>query len=346
MAVLPTGMPNIGDVLKSLDPNHQLARFANLMSQANEVVPRLPVYEANNITHHRVTQVVELGAASTRGLNEGTTPTWHKKAQHDEGIALVDKWNVCDVKAAELSGNVAAFRGQETRLGTVSVSQKVSQLTIYGNQSTNPKDFTGLQPRYNTLADPNVAQQIVDCGGTTASVQTSMWLLRVGPDSVYLVYPRGSKSGGIFHRDFGIVAENRQGDVAGAHMAAYKDQVGWDVGLVVADQRCVVRLANLEASHFDALTSTQAPTTFANLPHMMMKAHGKLPIDVMGQDFWVCNRTIRTGLMRLAYEKSVAGLGVREGLNQLGMPTEILTFWGIQILLEDQIVNTEARVTV
>lgn len=343
-------MPNISDVLKSLNPNHELAPFANLMSQANDVVPRLPVYEANNITHHRVTQVVELGAASERGLNEGTDPTCHRKAQHDEGIALVDKWNVCDVKAAELSGNVAAFRGQETRLGTVSVSQRVSYLTIYGNQATSAKQFTGLQPRYNSLSDANVAQQIVDCGGTTASVQTSMWLTRVGPDSVYLVYPRGSKSGGLFHRDFGMVADpvsaNSAGTLtAGKHMAAYKDQVGWDVGLAVADQRCVVRLANLEASHFTALTSTQAPTSFANLIHKMMVAHGKLPIDVMGQDFWFCNRTIRTGLMRLAYEKSVAGLGVREGVNQLGMPTEVLTFWGIQILLEDQIVNTEAVVS-
>lgn len=350
MAVLPTGIPNIGDLMKSLDPNGKLAKAANLMTQANELVPRLPIYEANNVTHHRVTQIVALGAATERGLNEGTLPTKAERAQHDEGIALVDKWNICDVKQAELSGDVEGYRAQETRLGTVSVSQRVAYLSIYGNQATSSKQFTGLQPRLNSLTDANVAQQIVGCGGTTADVQSSMYLIRSGPDSVFLVYPRGSKSGGLWHRDYGLVADNSAANsvgtlTAGYHMAAYKDQIGWDVGLCVKDQRCVVRLANIEVSHFDALTSTQAPTTFANLPHKMMVAHGRLPIDVMGTDFWVCNRKVRTGLMRLAYEKSVAGLGVREGLTQLGQPTEILTFWGVQILLEDQILNTEAVVS-
>ncbi len=350
MAATNSTMPNISDVMKSLDPNHQLAKYANLMTQANELVPRLPIYEANNITHHRVTQVVALGAATERSLNEGTLPTKHEKSQHDEGIALVDKWNICDVKTAELSGDVAAFRGQETRLGTVSVSQRVAYLAVYGNQGTSAKQFTGFQPRLNSLSDPNVAQQIVDCGGTTANVQTSMYLVRSGPDSVFLVHPKGSKTGGLWHRDYGIVpypvAPNSAGTLtAGYQMATYQDQIGWDVGLVVKDQRCVVRLANLEASHFTALTSTQAPTSFANLPHKMMVAHGRLPLDVMGRDFWVCNRTVRTGLLRLAYEKSVAGLGVREGLTQLGQPTEILTFWGIEIVLEDQITNIEAVVS-
>ncbi len=343
MAVLTSTMPNIGDLMKSLNPDGTLAVAANLMTQANQLVPMLPAIQANNVTHHRVTQIVALGSASERGLNEGTQPTKHEKAQHDEGIALVDKWNVCDKKVAELSGDVEAFRAQERRTGAVSVSQRVSYLSIYGNQAVNAKQFTGFQPRYNSLSDVNVAQQIVDCGGTTASVQSSMYLVRGGPDSVYYVYPKGSQ-GGMFYQNYGLVAENAQGGVAGAHMAAYKDQIGWDVGLAVQDQRCVVRLANIEVSHFSALTSTQAPTTFANLIHKMMIGFGRLPLDVSGDDFWVCNRTVRTGLMRLAYEKSTPGLGLREGSTQLGKPTTILTFWDVPILLEDQITNTEAVV--
>ena len=347
MAVLSSTMPNIADLMKSLDPDHKLAKAANLMTQANQLVPMLPVVEANNITHHRVTQVVALGAASERGLNQGTQATKNEKAQHDEGIALVDKWNICDKKIAELSGDVAAFRGQETRLGTVSVSQRVSYLTILGNKATNDLQFTGLLPRYNSLADTSVAQQIVDCGGLEAATGalTSMWLVRSGVDSVFLTYPKGSK-GGLFHHDYGLVAEssasNSSGTLtAGYHMAQYKDQIGWDVGLVVKDQRCVVRLGNINPAHFTALTSTQAPATFENLIHKMMIAHGRLPLDVMGDDFYVANRVVRTGLMRLAYEKSTPGLGVREGLTQLGKPTTILTFWDVPILLEDQITSTE-----
>ena len=345
MAVLPTTAPNIGDLLKSLDPDGQMARAANLMTQANQIVPRLPVREANNVSHHRVSQIVSLGTATERGLNEGTQPTWHTKAQHDEGIALIDKWAICDKKLADMSGNVAEFRGQEYRASVVAVSQRAALNVVEGNLTgANPKQITGLHARLNSLTDVNVAQQIVNAGGTTASVQSSMYLIRAGLDSVYLAYPKGSQ-GGLWSHDYGHVPDPSWGGVAGAHMGAYKEQVGWDIGLVVQDQRCVVRICNIEVSHFDALTSTQAPTTFANLPHKMMVAHGKLPLDVMGRDFWVCNRSVRTGLLRLAYEKSVTGLGVREGLTQLGAPTEILTFWGIEIVLEDQITNTEAVVS-
>jgi hypothetical protein len=347
MAVLPTSAPNIADLLKSLGPDNRLAMASNLMTQANELIPRLPVKEANNVTHHRCTQIVGLGAASERALNEGTQPTWHKKAQHDESIALIDKWAVCDAKLADMSGNVAEFRGQEYRTSVVSVSQRAAFNVVEGNLlGTSPKQITGLHARFNALTatDANIGQQVVNCLGSTASVQTSMYLIRAGLDSVFLAYPKGSQ-GGLWDRDYGLVPDPSWNGVAGAHMGAYKEQVGWDIGLVVQDQRCVVRLCNIETSHFDALTSTQAPTVFSNLPHKMMVAHGKLPTDVMGRDFYVCNRSVRTGLMRLAYEKSVTGLGVREGLTQLGAPTEILTFWGIEIVLEDQITNTEAVVS-
>jgi hypothetical protein len=332
-------------LLKSLGPDNRLAMASNLMTQANELIPRLPVKEANNVTHHRCTQIVGLGAASERALNEGTQPTWHKKAQHDESIALIDKWAVCDAKLADMSGNVAEFRGQEYRTSVVSVSQRAAFNVIEGNfAGTSPKQITGLRARFNALTatDANIGQQVISAGGTAAL--SSMYLIRAGLDSVFLAYPKGSQ-GGLWDRDYGLVPDPSWNGVAGAHMGAYKEQVGWDIGLVVQDQRCVVRICNIATGDFTALTTTQAPTVFNNLPHNMMVAHGKLPTDIMGSDFYVCNRPVRTGLMRLAYEKSVTGLGVREGLTQLGAPTEILTFWGIPIVLEDQITIAETQVT-
>src|SRR6188474_1701344 len=158
MAVLPTTAPNIGDLLKSLDPDGQMARAANLMTQANQIVPRLPVREANNVSHHRVSQIVSLGTATERGLNEGTQPTWHTKAQHDEGIALIDKWAICDKKLADMSGNVAEFRGQEYRASVVAVSQRAAFNVVEGNLTgANPKQITGLHARLNSLTDVNVA---------------------------------------------------------------------------------------------------------------------------------------------------------------------------------------------
>lgn len=342
MAVLTSSSPNLIDLAKSLDPSGKLARFANLLSQSNEMIPMMPYVKANNKTHHRVTQITSLPATGVRALNEGTVATKEEKAQHDEGIAMFDQWAVCDVDVAALTGEIAAYRAARVKLGSESMTQKVQQVTIYGNQQTNPKEFTGMQPRFNSLTG-NIGQQVVDGGGSTADVQSSMWLISASPETVYYVYPDGSQAG-LQHIDFGMQVEQNQGGVTGAQMASYKDQLKWNVGLVVEDQRHVVRIANLQASHFSGLTSTQAPTTFTNLLHKMMIASDRLPRGTSTDKFWCANRTIRTGLTRLAMEKSSNAIHVREAMNVFGRSVETLYVLGYPVLVVDQITNTEAVV--
>jgi hypothetical protein len=82
----------------------------------------------------------------------------------------------------------------------------------------------------------------------------------------------------------------------------------------------------------------------SSLIHKMIIAIGKLPRDSMGDRFFVCNRTVYTGLFRLAMEKSVSGLGVYDAMNQFGKVAATLFFNGYPIFISDQLINTEAVV--
>ncbi len=61
-----------------------------------------------------------------------------------------------------------------------------------------------------------------------------------GPNSVYGIFPRGSKAG-LIHEDLGLqVVENVAG-IGGARMMAYREHWQWKCGLAVADWRYIVR---------------------------------------------------------------------------------------------------------
>ena len=160
---------------------------------------------------------------------------------------------------------------------------------------------------------------------------------------VYYIYPEEGTSG-IRHRDFGLVIEPNQGGVTGANMSCYKDEMWQEVGLAVEDPRCVVRLANIATGDFTALTSTQATTSMSNIVHKIMIGHDRLPKDVMGKDFAVCNRTVYTGLRRLAYEKSTAAVSVGTAMTAIG-PREAIIVDNLPIMLSDALTIAETEVS-
>jgi hypothetical protein len=342
MAVLSSTSPNIVDVTKELGPDGKLARTANLLTQTNDLAKMLPITKANNNTHHRTNVVTELGTASERGYNEGIVPTWSKTAQQDFQIAMIGMWAKSDVKVAQASGSPEEFRSRDIKRKWEAITQRWQYLSFYGNHASDQKQFTGLA---NMAAYQTIGQQVIDCGGTTASVQSSMWLLDAGTESVYYVAPQHSQTFGIQHTNHGIQVAQNQNGTTDAHMAAYVDELALDVGIVVEDQRKVVRLANIEVSHFTALTSTQATTSMSNIIHKMVLGIGRLPRDTMGDRFFICDRTVYTGLFRLGMEKSVSGLGIREALNQFGKIQDVLYFQSYPVLISDQIINTEAVVS-
>lgn len=341
MAATSTTSPNIVHVTKELDPTGKLGRAANLLTQTNEMAKVVPVVKANNNTSHRTIVVTELGSATERGYNEGTVPTITTTAQQDFQIAMIESWFKGDIDVVAASGSPEEYIGRQVMRKWEAVGQRWGYLSIYGNHASRQKQFTGLA---NMTSMSTLGQQCISAGGSTADVQSSMYLLDAGEDSVYYVTPQNSPTYGIQTVNHGIQIAQNQNGTTDAHMAAHVRQVKLAVGLVVEDQRKAIRIANIEVSHFTALTSTQATTSMESLPHKMLIAIGRLPRDSRGNRFFLCDRTVYVGLVRLAMEKSMSGLGIRDAMNQFGTVESTLYFQNIPIYLQDQITNTEAVV--
>jgi hypothetical protein len=76
------------------------------------------------------------------------------------------------------------------------MSQTIAQTYWYGNTAVTPAEFMGLSPFYNTLSTATAqnAANVIGGGGTGSS-NTSIWLVCWGPETIFGVYPRGSKAG-------------------------------------------------------------------------------------------------------------------------------------------------------
>lgn len=338
------GQVGLVDIANALDPDGRIASTAELLSQTNEIIHYMPFMEGNLADGHQASIRTGLPSVSWRILYRGTQPSKSQRATVVDACGMLEARSEVDVKAADRTNNVPAFRLSEAQAFLEAMNQTFCETLIYGNTTVTPERFNGLAIRYSSLSAGNGAN-IIDAGGTSSD-NTSVWLLVMGPNTVTGIYPKGSV-GGLSHQDLGI---DDATDENGNKYRAYMDLWNWDVGLHVKDWRYIVRIANIDVSDLNAQTGTQAPTAATALIKLMIKALGRIPAMGMGRAMFLANRTVREMLSVAALDRTQNVLAFKEGLNTFGEVTAgsvaagTLAFQGIPVVLVDRILNTEARV--
>jgi len=341
MAVLSSTNLTLADWAKRIDPDGKVPVIANLLSQTNRILDDCVFRVGNLPTGHRVVIATGLPAIFYRALNQGIPPSKATTVQVDESCAILEARSEVDKDLISLNDQESAFRLSEARMFIEAMNQAMATGLFYNNPAVDPKQFLGLAARYSLTTAGN-GQNIILGGGTTPAVQTSIWLVCWGEETVFCPFPKGS-SAGLKHEDLGRQTVYEAGG-AGLRMEAMVDWFQWKNGLVVKDWRYAVRIPNVEVSHFAALTSTQAPTTFTNILHKMAMAVERIPAPEMGRCAFYMNRTVHSGMTRLALEKSQNVLAINSALNQFGTPSNYLSFMNIPIRRCDALINTEALV--
>lgn len=332
MATLAVTSLTLADWAKRLDPDGKVPAIVEMLSQTNEILEDMQFMEGNLPTGHRSTIRTGLPAAYWRLLNAGIQPSKSKTAQIDEGCGMLEAWSQVDKDLAMLNGNTAAFRLSEARAYIEAMNQEVAQTIFYGNSSTAPEEFNGLAIRYADKSAAN-GQNIVDAGGT-GSDNSSVYLVCWGDQSVFGVFPKGSKAG-LIHEDHGEETVEAAGGVAGALMRAYRERWQWKVGVVLKDWRYAVRIANIDVSNLVAQSSN------ADLTFNMIKAIHRIPNLKMGKCAFYVNRTVAEYLdiQRLSAVKSGGGIGYDNVDGKMQY-----SFRGIPVRVCDALLETEARV--
>ena len=330
MAVIGTQVATLGDVAKRLDNNGKIDKIVEMLTETNEILDDMLFQEGNLPTGHKTTIRTGLPEVAWRLLNYGVPQSKSETQQIVDSCGMLEAYAEVDKNLADLNNNTAAFRLSEDQAFLQAMNKAMAQTLFYGDTKTHPERFLGLAPRFATLdkAKGATAENVIDAGGTGNNL-TSIWLLAWGANTIFGIYPKGSKAG-FQHKDLGEVTlqmtleDGRTGQYQG-----YRTHYKWDIGLVMRDWRYAVRIANVNL----------ASITDDNLIRFMIQASERLPDEKLGRPVWYMNRSARTRLRLAKTNKSNVQLTPEtvEG-------KKVLSFDGIPVKRSDGIVNTESQV--
>ena len=340
MATLSTTNLTLADWAKRTDPDGRVPVVAELLSQTNEILDDAVFKEGNLPTGERVVIRTGLPTVYWRALNQGIPSTKSTTAQVDEACGMLEARSEVDKDLAMLNGNTAQFRLSEDTAFLEAMNQTQAQTMFYGNPATEPKSFLGLATRYSSFSSGGNKGNVITAGGADAAVNSSVYLVCWGDNTVYCPFPKGSKAG-LIHEDLG---EQTVYDSSN-RMQAYATRYQWKNGLVVKDWRYVVRICNINITHLLAGTDTQTTAVGTNLIKLMARSIYRIPNMAMGRCAFYMNRTVHSGLAVQAMDRSQAVLKVNEGLTQFGQPHSWLSFLGVPCRKVDALLTTESVVS-
>jgi hypothetical protein len=343
MAFDPTSgaeYPNLLNLARRQDPNGKIAKIVELLNKSNAIYDDAYWVEANGVTSHRTTIRADIPSGTWRKFNYGVKPIKSNTAQVDDVCGMLEARSLIDAKLAKLNGNAKEFMLTESMAILEGINQSLNSTLLYGDLVAYPDRFNGLTVRYGNLGLPtgkpsaqSYLNQVIGNGGTTADVQTSVWLIVWGPNTVHMFYPKGSTQG-IESQDLGEIDAY---DADGGVYRAYANRFAVTAGLCVRDWRYVVRICNIDVAAIAAdATKAGAIALYRN----MIAAINTIPVLSMGRACFYMNRAVKNILDIAAVDKSNAALKQEEvfGKSQT-------TFWGIPLKQCDSILLTEAVVS-
>jgi hypothetical protein len=325
-------MLTLADWARRIDPDGKVPSIVEILSETNEILDDMIFVEGNLPTGHRTTVRSGLPSVAWRLLNYGVQPSKSTTVQVDDSIGMLEAYSEIDKDLADLNGNTAAFRLTEDTAFLEAMSEEMAATVFYGDTTTDPEKFLGLDARFNDATAPS-GKNIVNARGAAYTAgtaeNTSIWLVAWSPTTVHGIFPKGSKAG-LIHQDLGEVTLT---DASGGRFQGYRARYQWKLGLTVRDWRYVVRVANIKTS---ALTKSGSAFDLVDL---MLDALGRIKA-LKGRPAFYVSRTVKSFLRRQIVNKD----NVMLSFDSVG-GKEVLTFAGIPVRLCEGISDTETGVT-
>jgi hypothetical protein len=246
-----SGTYTIMDIINqytSLDGKGSYLYAAEVMARKCPFVQDMPMFPSNQIFQHIDARRTVLSSPGTRRFNEGVAPSITKTEPFTEGIAMVEDWSEVDYALWQIQNDPNAWRQGEDKAKIESLTQKMENLILYGSLATDPAAFNGLTTRFNLSTrrpngDTTWPYNCVLAGGSSSV--SSIWVIEWGQNKVFGVYPKNLPAG-LKIEDKGQVTVNTNTEAAPKYMDALRTHFCWYMGLVVKDERCVQRIANVE----------------------------------------------------------------------------------------------------
>lgn len=333
MATIGYLYPTLADIAKRTDPSGNIADVVESLSKVNPLLQDIAWKEGNLPTGHTYTSRTSLPTPSWRKFNQGVAPTKSTTDQYTETCGMLESFTKVDVALANLNGNSAAFRNDEDKAQVMGFGLEVNRALFYETLSTNPERIHGLTPRLNaTSGNPAAAQIVKADSGASGNDQTSMWLIGWSPDTVFGIYPKGSRAG-LSSEDLG---KQLTKDASNNEYTAWVSHWTWQLGLCVRDYRYLVRICNIDTSAWKADLSAGADLVLS-----LMDAIAAMYSLENVQPVIYLNRATYSMFNKQLIKKGTANL--LEYLERGG--SRLPHFMGIPMRITDALTSTESVVS-
>lgn len=247
-----TTLMDIVNSYTSLDNQAQYLWIAEVMNLACPMIRNMALQPSNQIMSNIGSKRSYLPSPGTRRFNEGVGLTAAHKTPYTDPIAMVEDYSECDYALWKIQNDPNQWRQDEDQAHVEGLTQKMENLIVYGAIATDPAAFNGLDKRFRSKsARPNSVSttpyNVISQGGDAGSHHASVWAIEWGKNKVFGIYPKNLPAG-LFIEDLGKHTVNTTSLTTPTYMEALRTHFAWYLGLVVADDRCVQRLGDIEVT--------------------------------------------------------------------------------------------------
>jgi len=343
------GYSTLADVVgnySSMDARAQYVQPAKVLQRACPLLQFLPMVASNNVLSNIATRTDYLPTPGTRRFNEGAPFTTSKNTPLSDPISMFVDYCVADKELVKIQNDPAAWMADQIDNHVEGFQQKLESELLYGNLAMDPGGFNGLATRFNNLESyPNGDQTWVPNvwnGGATGNA-TSIWAFEFGKDKVYGIYPPNSPAGleiqtlgeqtwNLPTATSGILAQ-------GKAIQAYVTYLQWKIGIQVADERCVQRIANVNP------TALSSPGGFDE--NLLIQALGYLPHagNAPGTVIVVNRAVLNEMNIRAVSQKTNGYYTQNMETGDIWGSRRITRFQGIEVVMCEKLSNTETIVS-
>lgn len=343
MSVTLANNPSYLDLMKLIGPDGNQMQVAELLMQTNQgVLDYISFIEGNLTNGHQHAVRTGLPTVSRGRINKGVKATKGNTAQVIDTCAELESLSEIDVKLVEKAPDPAMFRWQQDSPHIEALSQQFVTDLFYGNELTDPDQYTGLAPRYSDSTADNADNIINAFGGDTTSLSGSdihsIWLIGWSPMTCTGIIPkRGTPN--LQQEDCGICWLEDDGSNNNQRMRVYRTYFRWQTGLAIPDWRYVVRIANIKDS-----AVIEDGSTGPKIPYLMKEAIERTPsMGSVRWAFYMNRRLLQKLRIQLPHVLKQSTLTMENvgGLSPRMMPT----IDGIPIFRTDALAVGETKVT-
>lgn len=311
------------------------------LARTNLVLEDAIALECNDGMGHMTTVSTSLPSVTWGRLYKGIAQSKGQTAQVRDTTGFVEGLSDVDTRLLRFARSEEKRRAllvTESQMFLEAISQEVASKMFYGNDVTDPDQFMGFAPRFNSTTAEN-GGQIVD-GGGSGSDNTSVWFVSWSDTGSHLIYPEGTRAG-VETEDKG---EQRVLDADSNPYYVRETLFRQNVGLSVRDPRTVVRIANIDVSAMQAGT--------LDMFGMFVDAFWKLKRHNLPNERQAiyCNSNVLQALDKQSSPSQAASGGtatsfVRFQPGEIQNTRPVMTFREIPIRQVDALINTESVVS-